>query len=218
MVLNMTLNLSSICLGLMLCLNPCEGFSFMTQYRYEVPTSGSMRVMSCNPLILTRLQLASDWYSFRALEEDDDEVFGTKIDTRKYADENDDASVKAAIGSSISVPEPLHDVDPIYVPAGSKLDLDEDTVLGLLSACRNELGTLFGYSEENRGVGITGSFEFVELDGGTVVLSLAGRYWHQRTSVLDRIANYLQQRIPEILEVTVVDPYQLTDEANNDGF
>lgn len=97
---------------------------------------------------------------------------------------------------------------------GSQLELSEDTVLGVLSACRDELGTLFGYSPENRGVGITGGVDLVEMDGPTVVLSLKGRYWHQRTTVLGRIANYLQQRIPEIIEVTVEDPWQLTDEAN----
>jgi len=31
---------------------------------------------------------------------------------------------------------------------------------------------------------------------------------------LERVQNYLQQRIPEIVEVTVEDPWQLTDEAN----
>jgi hypothetical protein len=167
-----------------------------------------------------RLNLSSDWSSFQALpdDEDDEIVYGKKIDRRTYAVENDDANMKASVGSSIEAPTILYDVDPIYVPAGSKLELEEETVLGLLSACRNELGTLFGYSEENRGVGITGSVEFVELDGGIVVLTLGGRYWHQRTTVLDRIANYLQQRIPEILEVTVVDPYQLTDEANDEIF
>jgi hypothetical protein len=98
--------------------------------------------------------------------------------------------------------------------AGSQLELSEENVLGLLSACREELGTLFGYSAENRGVGITGGVDYVGLDGPIVILSLKGRYWHQRTTVLDRIANYLQQRIPEIIEVTVEDPWQHTDEAN----
>ena len=97
---------------------------------------------------------------------------------------------------------------------GSQLELSEDTVLGVLSACRDELGTLFGYSAENRGVGITGGVDYVDLDGPIVILNLKGRYWHQRTTVLDRVANYLQQRIPEIIEVTVADPWQLTDEAN----
>ena len=87
-------------------------------------------------------------------------------------------------------------------------------VLGVLSACREELGTLFGYTAENRGVGITGGVDYFGLDGPTVILSLKGRYWHQRTAVLERVGNYLQQRIPEIVDVTVDDPYQLTDEAN----
>ena len=64
------------------------------------------------------------------------------------------------------------------------------------------------------GVGITGGVDFVEMDGPTVVIRLKGRFWHQRTTVLERIANYLQQRIPEIVDVDVEDPYQLTDEAN----
>jgi hypothetical protein len=98
--------------------------------------------------------------------------------------------------------------------SGSSLELTEDNVLGLLSACREELGTLFGYSEENRGVGITGGVDFIEMDGPVVILSLKGRYWHQRTTVLERVSNYLMQRIPEIVEVMVEDPYQLTDEAN----
>ena len=97
---------------------------------------------------------------------------------------------------------------------GSQLELDEETVLGVLSACREELGTLFGYSAENRGVGITGGVDYCFLDGPTVVIKLKGRFWHQRTTVLERVANYLQQRIPEIVDVTVEDPWQLTDEAN----
>lgn len=63
-------------------------------------------------------------------------------------------------------------------------------------------------------MGITGGVDYSGLDGPTVVLSLKGRYWHQRTAVLERVGNYLQQRIPEIVDVTVEDPYQLTDEAN----
>lgn len=64
------------------------------------------------------------------------------------------------------------------------------------------------------GVGITGGVDFVEMDGPTVLIRLKGRFWHTRSSVLDRISNYLQQRIPEIADVDVEDPYQLTYEAN----
>lgn len=42
--------------------------------------------------------------------------------------------------------------------------------MGVLSACREELGTLFGYTEENRGVGITGGVDYVEMDGPSVVV------------------------------------------------
>ena len=52
------------------------------------------------------------------------------------------------------------------------------------------------------------------MDGPTVIIKLKGRFWHQRTTVLDRVTNYLQQRIPEIVDVQVEDPWQLTDEAN----
>ena len=95
------------------------------------------------------------------------------------------------------------------------MELSEDTVLGVLSACRNELGTLFGYTAENRGVGITGGVDYVDLDGPSVIIRLKGRFWHTRQSVLDRVANYLQQRIPEIVEVQIEDPWQLTNEAND---
>ncbi len=75
--------------------------------------------------------------------------------------------------------------------------------------------TMFGYQAENRGVGITGGVDFVELDGPTVVLRLKGRFWHQRPTVLRRVGAYLMARIPEIVDVVVDDEYELTDEANN---
>lgn len=45
-------------------------------------------------------------------------------------------------------------------------------------------------------VGITGKVELAELDGPFVKISLRGRFWHERSTVLARIANYLKQRIP----------------------
>lgn len=41
-----------------------------------------------------------------------------------------------------------------------------------------------------------GVVELVELDGPFVKLRLAGRFWHERSMVLARLANYLQKRIP----------------------
>ena len=98
---------------------------------------------------------------------------------------------------------------------GSVLPLTEENVQGVLAACREEIGTMFGYTAENRGVGITGGVDFVEMDGPIVVLSLKGRYWHQRTTVLDRVGSYIMGRIPEIVDVTVHDEWELTDEAND---
>ena len=97
----------------------------------------------------------SDWSSFTALDDDDDDL-DMVIDTREYAKEEDSQEMKAQVGASLDPPTIENDAEPISVPAGSQLPLDEETVLGVLSACREEIGTLFGYSAENRGVGITG--------------------------------------------------------------
>lgn len=161
----------------------------------------------------TSVRMSSDWSNFKVLDDDDDDL-DIAIDTREYAKEEDPQEMKAQIGASLDPPTINIDAEPIFVPPGSQLELDEETVLGVLSACRAEIGTLFGYSAENRGVGITGGVDFVEMDGPTVVVRLKGRFWHQRTTVLDRVANYLQQRIPEIIDVIVEDEWQLTDEAN----
>lgn len=96
----------------------------------------------------------SDWGSFSALDDDEDLDFS--VDTREYAKEEDSQELKAQVGASLEAPSILNDAEPISVPAGSQLGLDEETVLGVLSACREEIGTVFGYSAENRGVGITG--------------------------------------------------------------
>ncbi|KAG6787931.1 hypothetical protein POTOM_003980 [Populus tomentosa] len=82
------------------------------------------------------------------------------------------------------------------------LDLTEENV--------KQLGQIFDTS-----VGITGQVELAELDGPFVVISLKGRFWHERSMVLARIGNYLKQRIPEILEVEIEDDKQLDDSPEN---
>lgn len=101
---------------------------------------------------------------------------------------------------------------------GSILELSEENVLGLLAACREEIGTMFGYTEENRGVGITGGVDFVDMDGPSVILRLKGRFWHERKTVLARVGAYLKGRIPEIVDVMIEDEWQLTDEANEQWY
>ncbi|GAU17480.1 hypothetical protein TSUD_340230 [Trifolium subterraneum] len=100
------------------------------------------------------------------------------------------------LSASLSVPQPL--------------DLTEDNVKQALVDARGELGQIFDTS-----VGMTGVVELVELDGPYVTISLKGRFWHKRSTVLARLANYLKQRIPEILEVEIEDEQQLDDSPAN---
>jgi len=159
---------------------------------------------------LSQLRL-SDWSGFQALDDDED----LDVDMNTYAKEEDSQDYKAQIGSSLEPPSIERGAEPIFVPQGSVLDLTEENILGLLAACREEIGTMFGYSEENRGVGITGGVDYVDLDGPTIILRLKGRFWHERTTVLARVGAYLMGRIPEIVDVVIEDEWQLTNEAND---
>ncbi|KDP20341.1 hypothetical protein JCGZ_06427 [Jatropha curcas] len=90
------------------------------------------------------------------------------------------------------------------------LDLTEDNVRQVLADAREEFGQLFDTE-----VGITGEADLAELDGPFVKISLKGRFWHKRSTVLARLANYLKQRIPEILEVDIENEKQLDDSPEN---
>ncbi|KAG4913576.1 hypothetical protein GmHk_19G055958 [Glycine max] len=96
------------------------------------------------------------------------------------------------------------------LPAPPPLDLTENNVKQVLEDARKELGQIFDTS-----VGITGVVELADLDGPFVKISLKGRFWHKRSTVLARVANYLKQRIPEILEVDIEDEKQLDDSPEN---
>ncbi|XP_028795521.1 uncharacterized protein LOC114751025 [Neltuma alba] len=96
------------------------------------------------------------------------------------------------------------------LPVPPPLDLTEDNVRQALIDARAELGQIFDAS-----VGITGKVELAELDGPFVKISLKGRFWHKRSTVLARVGNYLKQRIPEILEVDIEDEKQLDDSPEN---
>ncbi|XP_027171050.1 uncharacterized protein LOC113770697 isoform X2 [Coffea eugenioides] len=92
----------------------------------------------------------------------------------------------------------------------SPLDLTEDNIKQVLADARVELGQLFDDS-----VGMTGQAELTDLDGPYVKISLRGKFWHKRSTVLARLGNYLKQRIPEILEVDIEDEKQLDDSPEN---
>ncbi|XP_020264244.1 uncharacterized protein LOC109840136 [Asparagus officinalis] len=86
------------------------------------------------------------------------------------------------------------------------LDLTEDNIKQALDDARSEFPQIFDAS-----VGMTGEVDLAELDGPFVKISLRGRFWHKRSTVLARISNYLKIRIPEILEVDIEDEKQLDD-------
>ena len=158
----------------------------------------------------TVLAMSDEWGDFASVDDidEDDDLY------LEYAKEEDTQEQKAAVGSLSEPPEVDWFGDPIEVPVGSELALDEETVQGLLAACREEIGTMFGYSAENRGVGITGGVDLVEMDGPIVVLSLKGRFWHERSTVLSRVGAYLMGRCPEIIDVVVEDEWQVSEEAD----
>ncbi|EPS66435.1 hypothetical protein M569_08346, partial [Genlisea aurea] len=90
------------------------------------------------------------------------------------------------------------------------LDLTEENVKQALGDARVELAQLFDDS-----VNITGKAEVAEIDGPYVKISLSGRFWHKRSTVLARLGNYLKRRIPEIVEVEIEDEKQLDDSPEN---
>jgi hypothetical protein len=90
-------------------------------------------------------------------------------------------------------------------------DLTEENVIEVLNECMIDLCTVFGTNAESREVGITGEVEFVDLDGPIVVVRLKGRFWHERSRVVDRVSSYLLERIPELIDVEIEDAQQLDD-------
>ena len=91
--------------------------------------------------------------------------------------------------------------------------LDEENVEQCLDEfIDSEYGQqMFGCHERPASIGVTGSLKFVEMCGPEVTLSLSGKFWHRRETVLGRAAMWLNARIPEITEVMVSDPEELND-------
>lgn len=91
--------------------------------------------------------------------------------------------------------------------------LDEENVRMVLEEfIDSDYGAqMFGCHERAASIGVTGSIEFVELCGPEVTLSLSGKFWHRRDTVLGRAAMWLNARIPEITDVMVADQEELKD-------
>ena len=96
-----------------------------------------------------------------------------------------------------------------------ELFLSEENAISVIDDCMKELGTIFGNSQENQDVGITGLIEFVELDGPNMVIRFTGRFWHDKKMVLARVTNYIKNRIPECLDIILENPEQLEEDDQN---
>jgi len=96
------------------------------------------------------------------------------------------------------------------------MPLEEDNVRSCLEEfVESDYGKqMFGCHDLPASYGITGSIEFVEVDGPEVILTLDGKFWHRRDTVLGRAAMWLNARMPEITDVTVRDPSELEDFEN----
>jgi hypothetical protein len=70
---------------------------------------------------------------------------------------------------------------------------------------------MFGCHKRASDIGITGTLDFVELAGPEVTLSLKGKFWHRRETVLGRAAMWLHACMPEIVQVNVSDMEELKD-------
>lgn len=95
-------------------------------------------------------------------------------------------------------------------------ELSEENVQELLDVfIESDYGKqMFGVHDMPASVGITGSISFVEVHGPEVILSLSGRFWHRRETVLGRAAMWLNACMPEIMEVRVEELDDLLDYEN----
>ena len=71
--------------------------------------------------------------------------------------------------------------------------------------------TMFGRHDMAANVGITGTLELISLEGPEATLSLIGKFWHRRETVLGKAAMYLNARMPEITSITVASAEDLND-------
>ena len=103
---------------------------------------------------------------------------------------------------------------------GEPLELCEENALLVIDEMKKELGTIFGYDPKSRDVGITGEIEFIECDGPCISVALSGRFWHATDTVMLRVESYIQNRIPEVIGVTLdVEKSNIQDDnrLNSDG-
>ena len=83
--------------------------------------------------------------------------------------------------------------------AVEEMYLCDENVEKVLEGAREDMAAVFGYAADSQKVGITGTVELVEIEGPIVIIRLGGRFWHKRSDVVQRVANYLIERIPRFV-------------------
>ena len=83
-----------------------------------------------------------------------------------------------------------------YALDDAPLDLCEENIVSVIEELKKELGTIFGYDDKSREVGITGEIEFTDVDGPVIFIALKGRFWHATDTIMLRVQSYVKQRIP----------------------
>ena len=87
-------------------------------------------------------------------------------------------------------------------PANVEIALDE---------FREAAKEMIGINQRAASIGITGDVSVADVDGPFVTLQLSGRFWHRRETVMRNAATWLQQRIPELADVSPADERTLLD-------
>lgn len=100
---------------------------------------------------------------------------------------------------------------------GSPLILTYENVEKVVADAQADLGTIFGSSQENLDIGITGGLELIDLEGPVIILRLKGTFWHTTDRVQARVENYVRQRIPECVEVEFEPQVEFDDDGKGKG-
>ena len=93
------------------------------------------------------------------------------------------------------------------------LELCDENAEQVMDEVRSELGTIFGYDPASQAVGISGKIELIEIDGPTIKVALNGRFWHATDTVMLRVKSFIQNRIPEVIDVVLdIDKSNIIDD------
>lgn len=121
-------------------------------------------------------------------------------------------------GFSSTSPRPRSHVAPaVHLRASGMMmrlepmECSEANVEIALDEFRKAAKEMIGIHERAASIGITGDISVADVDGPFVTLQLSGKFWHKRETVMRNAAAWLQQRIPELADVSPADERTLLD-------